>query len=227
MIVIMAIMLIAVSANEADWISVTKDAPVPINFEESKLEVKTDYEEESGDQMTISFLDSEKQKTIGWTFGVGFSWDRPHWRFAECTFSASVTISEDDIKKAETQEMVWTIWKRDGKLNVLLDGETEIVKDAEPGDRSETTCYASVTDWEAKWGSKIEYISIGYYSKSPTGYRIVSDTKETTGDETTGDETTGDETPKDDRQKLSGSAKISLNSVILVAGLIYAGIWGH
>ena len=213
MIILMAMMLMAASAEEAEWLPVTVNEKIPINFENSKFEVRTEYTIGSAAHMNIHFIGKDDEKLVGWGVGVGHGINKPNWGFVNCMLG-SVTIP-DGVLTDSVQ--VWTIWKRDGKLNARLNGDTEIAMDAFPGDREETKCSETddqygFPDWEKKWNTETIALMIGpsNVNNDPTGYRIIQ----------TEEDITGPDDADKDRNKMSSATKISVHNWILVSTLL-------
>ena len=208
-------MLMAASAEEAEWLPVTVNEKIPINFENSKFEVRTVYTIGNAGHMNVDFMGKDDERLIGFGVGVGDFNNKPSWEFIRCMVG-SVTIPDGVLTESV---QVWTIWKRDGKLNVRLNGDTEIATDAFPGDRDETKCSESndmygFPDWEREWNTETIALKIGpsNINQDPTGYRIIPFPAE--------EDITRPEDADEDRNKMSSARKISVHNWLLVSTLL-------
>ena len=211
----MAIMLMAATAEEAEWLPVPVYEKIPINFKNSKFEVRTEYTVRQSGSMNVLFIGKNDEYLVGWGVSFGNIHMEPNWYFSSCMLDV-VTIPEGVLTDSV---QVWTIWKRDGKLNVRLNGDTEIATDAFPGDRDETKCSESndgygFPDWKREWNTETIALKIGPSSinQDPTGYRIIPFPAE--------EDITGPEDADEDRNKMSSATKISVHNWILVSTLL-------
>lgn len=218
MIILMAMMLMAASAKgglEEEWLPVTVNEKIPIDFKESKFEVMTDFIIGNSAYLRIIFWGKDDEQLVSWGVSVGNAYNSASWKFESC-MNSKVEIPSGTLKD---YVQVWTIWKRDGKLNVRLDGDKEIVTDAFPGDRDETKCSESddmygYPDWERQWNTETIALSIGSsnVNADPTGYRIIPFPAE--------EDITEPEEAVKDRNKMSSETKISVHNWILVSTLL-------
>lgn len=108
MIILMAMMLMAASAKgglEEEWLPVTVNEKIPIDFKESKFEVMTDYIIGNSAYLRIIFWGKDDEQLVSWGVSVGNAYNSASWKFEFC-MNSKVEIPSGTLKDPV---QVWTI----------------------------------------------------------------------------------------------------------------------
>jgi len=204
---------------EADW-KATAGETIMIDFQTSKLEMKTVYTAGDSNVLEVDFIDSNAFDIMGVKISMGDANNSPHWFYIGCMHTQQ---SLPDGILDDPLPQTWRIWKRNGKLNLSLMKETEIeiVKDGEPGDTEGTTCGMEGSmankDWDSHWKADVRYVAIA----GTQSYRIVKDSEDGEDSEDSEDSEDGEDGDEsEDRRNWNSSTQICLNSWILAPALV-------
>ena len=128
----------------------------------------------------INLLGIDRTVKVG--FGIKNTGGVPTWGLNPCTKINEIPLPENFVYSAEA-DSIWTIWKDDGKLNILYNGE-DFLRDAYPGVTEGLDCLNATPypngkeQWEPDWEAEIKSVQFyGFISEENeeklAGYRFI------------------------------------------------------
>jgi hypothetical protein len=150
----------------------------------------------------------------------------PTWAVAPCIGSERRLPMPENFVFSE-EEVIWTVWKDNGKLNVLYNGE-DFLRDGYPGVSEEFDCENPTefpdgkVQWEPYWVAELKSVTFMGWNANEQfdGYRFIPipmDAEPENNDDIHGDDIHGD-----DNGSYSGTTLLSRSSVIVTALLMAA-----
>ena len=195
MLVLLTALMVAASLDtttaadeEIPWITeiLMKDA-IPFDEDKTAVEMKVSWSDAIASNKymwyNVNFHDSDRNLKIG--FGVSnpggeLADGTPlplSWALNPCTRLEHRMPLPENFVYSEG-ESIWTVWKEDGKLNILYNGE-DFLRDGYPGVTEGLDCLNPTTypdgQWKPDWEAELKSVRFSGYNedKKLDGYRFI------------------------------------------------------
>ena len=174
------------AAEDIPWINVVPLREV-IPFDENSgngiaLELKASWGADiAADKyvfFNIKFKDSDGNTKIG--FGYRNRDGKQIWALTPCYRTSDNWIPLPENFIYSEGESIWTLWKEDGKLNILYNGE-DFLRDGYPGETEGLDCTNPTVypngkaDWVPAWEAELKSVEFSAMNTGKTlgGYRFI------------------------------------------------------
>lgn len=243
MLVLLTALVVAASLDtttadeEIPWITeVLMREAIPFDEDKTAVEMKVSWSDAIAANKymwyNVDFLDSDTNVKIG--FGVANPAMKNedgtplplNWALNPCSTPRKYRMPLPENIVYSEGESIWTVWKEDGKLNILYNGE-DFLRDGYPGVTEGLDCLNPTAypdgQWKPDWEAELKSVRFSGYNegKKLDGYRFIPipvDAEPENDDESDGDETHGD----DSHGSYSGTTVLSCSAEIVTALLMAA-----